>query len=90
MLKIWKSSNGLIMGWFSDKTENQKCRDEIEKAWNKEFPKEKGYCFPIVLPGMPPMQSLQAERVDYLISKGYKTITDKDMKTLITNYKTGI
>ncbi len=86
MLKIWKSSNGLIMGWFSDKAENQQCRDELEQAWNQEFPEEQGYCFPIVLPGLPPMQSLQAERVDYLISKGYEIISDEDLSVLVKNY----
>ncbi len=86
MLKIWKSSNGLIMGWFSDKTENQECRDELELRWNAEFPNEAGYCFPIVLPGMPPMQSLQAERVDLLRSRGYEVISDQQLKDLINNY----
>jgi len=79
MLYIWKHQRGLFSGLFSDAGDNQACRDEIEQCWNSEFPEDIGYCFPVKLPELPPMQSLAAERVDVLVSRGYQVITDRKM-----------
>ncbi len=86
MLKIWKSSTGLIAGWVSDAAENQACRDEIEQAWNSEFPEEAGYCFPIKIPSLPPMQSLSAGKIEALVSRGYEVLNDTQMQEIVDNY----